>query len=62
MHAILSTQSAPVLTPPSLAARVYSHVSQTLPWPWTVSALPMPEVSESTWEDWVAEEARFQAS
>lgn len=62
MHAILSTQPAPALTPPSLAARVYSHISKTLPRAWTVSALPMPEVSESTWEDWVAEEARFQAS
>ncbi|WP_397536257.1 hypothetical protein [Roseateles sp.] len=62
MHAILSTQADPALTPPSLAARVYSHFSQTLPWTWTVSALPLPEVSESTWADWVAEEARFLAS
>lgn len=62
MHAILSTQPAPALTPPSLAARVYSHVSKTLLRPWTLSALPLPEVSESTWEDWVAQEARFQAS
>lgn len=62
MHAILPTQPAPALTAPRLAAWLLNQVGQSLPSAWPVGALPVPEVSESTWADWMAEEARFLSS
>jgi hypothetical protein len=35
---------------------------RSLPRPWPADRLPVPEVMESTWADWIAAEAQFTAN